>query len=105
MTTETNQTDQLLRGLGFASEHWIEAHRLVATHGRGAQQHVVDLMQAALREDDEEAAQVYDTLLKLMKLRERFVRETQTSYPGSPRLAATRSAGVAPDASEESYPG
>ncbi|MFT4026807.1 MAG: hypothetical protein QM676_08415 [Novosphingobium sp.] len=88
MTVDTHQTDQLLQGLGFASEDWIEAHKLVATHGNRAEQHLVDLMQAALRANDEDTARGYDTLLKLIQLRDRFLRETSTALPGTPRLAA-----------------
>lgn len=90
MTAETHQTDQLLQGLGFKSENWIEAHKLVATHGNRAQQHVVDLMQAALRANDEETARGYDTLLKLIQLRDRFLRKRQIATQGLPRLAVAR---------------
>lgn len=99
MTAETQQTDQLLQGLGFKSEHWIEAHKLVATHGRRAQQHVVDMMQAALRAGDEETARGYDTLLKLMQLRDRFLREKQVGTQGSRGLAIAPAGIIRPDTS------
>ncbi|WP_146163468.1 hypothetical protein [Sphingomonas fennica] len=99
MTAEPNQTDQLLQGLGFKSEHWIEAHKLVATHGRRAQQHVVDLMQAALRADDEETARGYDTLLKLMQMRDRFLREKQVATKAAGRLTVAPVGLAPPDTS------
>lgn len=65
-------TDQLLKELGFRPEQWIEAHQLVASHGRRAGQLIVDKIQAALRTGDESTADHYDRVLKLIELRKRY---------------------------------
>ena len=56
-------------------------------------------MQAALRADDEETARGYDTLLKLMQMRDRFLREKQVATKAAGRLTVAPVGLAPPDTS------
>jgi len=57
-----------------------EAHGIIATHGRHAHQHLLDLMVDALRSGEEQEAKRYEALLRDVE-RIRFGARDRTAEP------------------------
>ncbi|WP_328276109.1 hypothetical protein [Sphingobium sp.] len=88
MTGDAQQSDQLLQALGLSSEDCAEVHRLVATHGNHAAQHVVDLIQAALRANDDVTAQDRERILRLIELHDRQARLSADALRTLPHVSS-----------------
>ncbi len=65
---DSEDRNSMLRSLGATQDHLLDAQQLIATHGRGAGQHLVDQIQAALRASESERAAHFDRVLKIIQL-------------------------------------
>jgi hypothetical protein len=72
-------SDQLLKELGLSPDDWIKAQQVIAAHGRLAAQHMVDLIQGALRAEDEATARGYEHVLRMIELHDSYVRAARTT--------------------------